>query len=113
VPTDVEIKVQTRKSWNIPKGNIRFDTAKVILVQGSVLFASECFRWIYTNKEKKEQDGIFTVEEENILGKIIIERIKQFSQGEPIYKKSPENALYLLNIWATYGSRQEINVSSS
>lgn len=94
---------------NIPKGDVRFDTAKVILAEGSVSFASECFRWIYTNKEKKEQDRIFSVEEENELGKIITERIKQFSHGEPIYKKSPGNALSLLNIWSTYGSREEIN----
>lgn len=92
---------------NIPKGNSRFDTAKAILEKGSVSFASECFRWINTNKETKEQDRIFTVEEENKLGKIITERIKQFSQGEPIYKKSPENALYLLHIWSTYGSREK------
>jgi predicted KAP-like P-loop ATPase len=91
---------------NIPKGNVRFDTTKVILVEESVLFASECFRWITTNKE---QDRIFTVEEENELGKIITKRIKQFSQGEPIYKKSPGNALSLLNIWSTYSSREEIN----
>ena len=94
---------------NIPKGNVRFETAKVILVEGSVSFASEYFRWIYTNKEKKEQDRIFTVEEENELGRIITERIKLFSQGEPIYKKSPGNALSLLNIWSTYGSREEVN----
>lgn len=94
---------------NIPKGNVRFNTAKVILAEVSVSFASECFRWIYTNKEKKEQDRIFTVEEEIELGKIIYERIKQFSQGEPIYKKSPGNALSLLNIWSTYGSREEVN----
>ncbi len=43
------------------------------------------------------------------MGKIITERIKQFSRGEPIYKKSPGNALSLLNIWSTYGSREEIN----
>lgn len=94
---------------NIPKGKIRFDAAKEILREGSVSFASECFRWIYTNKETKEQDRIFNIEEENELGKIITERIKQFSQGEPIYKKSPGNVLYLLHIWSTYGSREEIN----
>lgn len=92
--------------YNIPKRNVRFETTKVIIVEESVLFALECFRWITTNKE---QDGIFTVEEENKLGKIITKRIKQFSQGDPIYKKSPRNALFLLYIWSTYGSREEIN----
>ncbi len=89
----------------------RFDAAKTIFQEGSIFFVAECFSWIRTTKERKEQDRIFSAEMENELGRIIVEKLKQFSNGLPlpIYKQYPDDAPYLLYIWLDWGSREETN----
>lgn len=93
----------------IPNEKDRLDAAKAIFQEGSIFFVTECFSWIRTTKERKEQDRIFSIEMENELGRIMVEKIKQFSHGPPIYRQCPDNAPYLLYIWLNWGSREETN----
>lgn len=93
----------------IPLEKDRFDVAKTIFQEGSILFVAECFSWIQTTKERKEQDRIFPVETENELSRVIVEKIKQLPQGLPIYIQYPNDAPYLLYLWLNWGSREETN----
>lgn len=95
---------------NVSRGNDRFNLAKLVALEGqSISFAFECFRWMRTTKEKEVQDRTFSEEEENELGKIIAERVRGFSQEQPIYIRSPKDASLLLFIWSHWGSKEETN----
>lgn len=93
---------------NIPKSEGRFDITKEIVIKGEpISFAVECFRWLRTSEEKEEQDRTLTVEEEEELGKIIVERIKVLSAKRPIFIQFPEDTQILFYIWSRYGSKGE------
>lgn len=95
---------------NIPKGEDRFDVAKLIAQEGQPLsFAWECFRWMRATEEREEADRTLSVEEEDELGKIIADRIREFAQAEPIYIRLPRDAPSLLFVWSHWGSREETN----
>lgn len=96
---------------NIAKGEDRFNIAKRIALHGQpISFAHECFRWMYSTEEEKEQDRTFSVEEENKLGNIIAKRIKELSQEkQPIYIHFPKDAPILLYAWSHWRSREETN----
>jgi len=95
---------------NIPKGEERFDVARLIALEGEpIAFARECFTWMRTTEEKEEADRALSVEEEDELGKIIADRIEEFAQGEPIYIRLPRDAPGLLSAWSHWGSRGETN----
>jgi len=95
---------------NIPKGEDRFDVAKLIAQEGQPLsFARECFTWMRATEEREEADRTLSVEEEDELGKIIADRIREFAQAEPIYIRLPRDAPSLLFVWSHWGSREETN----
>lgn len=95
---------------NIPKGEERFDVARLIALGGEpIAFALECFTWMRTTEEKEEADRALSVEEEDELGKIIADRIKEVAQEEPIYIRLPRDAPSLLSAWSHWGSRGETN----
>ncbi|MFC2006010.1 P-loop NTPase fold protein [Chloroflexota bacterium] len=93
---------------NIPKAEGRFNTAKELIQKGEPLsFSVECFTWLRTSEEKEEQDRTLSHEEEDELGKIIVERIKALSSNQPIYKQFPGDANTWLQLWSIYGSEGE------
>jgi hypothetical protein len=95
---------------NIPKGKDRFDAIRLIVEEGQPLsFAVECFNWIRTKEKTEEEDRIIPIEEENELGRIIADRIKEMSGKQPIYIECPKDTPFLLYVWTRWGSKEEVN----
>lgn len=96
---------------NIPRGRKRIDVAKIIVQEVEpISFVLECFSWMRTGGTKEEQDRIFSIEEEDELGKIIADRTKRLSQDQlPIYIRFPKDAKRLLYAWSHWGNREEVN----
>jgi predicted KAP-like P-loop ATPase len=93
---------------NIPNGDDRFKVAKSIIQNGTpISFALECFRCFRATDRTIEKDMIFSVNEQKLLGKIIVERIREISQEKPIYIQSPKDTPYFLFVWSHWGSRDE------
>lgn len=100
----------SRLMQNIPKEKDRFGTAESIIQKGEpISFASECFRWMRTPKDREGQDKTFSLEKESKLGKIMAERIRNSVQKEPIYIKSPKDTPHFLCIWSQWGPEKEVS----
>ncbi|MCL4558954.1 MAG: P-loop NTPase fold protein [Deltaproteobacteria bacterium] len=94
---------------NIPKDMKRHDIGKIVVQEGQPFsFALECFKWMRSPDEKEEQKRLFSIEEENELGKLIASRIKEMSQeASPLYIRFPKELSAILYAWSTWGSKDE------
>ena len=92
----------------VPKSEGRLDLAKEIVDKGEpISFVSECFLWMRASKEH-EENRIFTKEEEDCLGGIIVKRIEILSQKETIFISFPQATPRLLSIWSDWGDKTKL-----
>lgn len=75
----------------------------------SISFAAHLFDWMLDLKEKEEGERLLSSDEERLLGRIIMSRIKEMEKDQYLYKKFPKDAALLLYLWSHYGSRYETN----
>ena len=93
---------------NIPEGEARLLYGKTVISLSSPLpFAVECLRWFHTSKEKADAERIFMEDEEQILGKMVVDRIVDESKEGPIFIKYKGDAPFLLWTWAHWRSMEE------
>ena len=74
----VSLDIQLIK--NIPNDEVRFNVVKSILTEGDISFASTFLQLMHETKEKNDDDIFFTDDEKIKQGKILTERIRQFSK---------------------------------
>ena len=93
---------------NIPEGEPRLTFGKDVISLSSTLpFAIECLRWLRTDKEKRDAELIFTDDEEELLGRMVADRIAGESTEGPIFIKYKGDAPLLLWAWAKWHSKGE------
>jgi len=93
---------------NVPEGEQRLSLGKAIL-QGAepVTFAAECLVYMRTSDEKDQTTRIFSKDEEQVLEKIMVSRIRDVSVDNVLYRYLPEDSAWLFSIWAMFGSQGE------
>lgn len=83
----------------------RFFMMRTLLLEAEpVSFAFECLRWI---RSAVDAERLFSVEEEEKLSGILVDRIKRLSQKYPIYINMPQDTPLLLSVWSFLGSRED------
>ncbi|MFC1995121.1 hypothetical protein ACFLVK_01785, partial [Chloroflexota bacterium] len=75
----------------------------------SISFAAQLFDWMLDLKEKEEGERLLSIDEERLLGRVIMSRIKEIEKDQLLYKKFPKDAALFLYLWSHYGSRYETN----
>lgn len=95
---------------NITDTQIRFDLAKELMIQANPIeFALECFRWIRSYQDTKEEERLLDKDDESQICEMLVSRIKELAKEKPLYIQNPKNAPFLLYVWATYGLSSEVN----
>jgi hypothetical protein len=89
----------------------RFDFVKrIISLAEPVWFASECLRWIPSQKEGEpfdESSDVLSSAELKEVGKILSDRIKILMQGQSMFDL-PSDTLRLLYDWERWGNKDEV-----
>jgi hypothetical protein len=116
------VPVRPRPKWNLePEPNVPPTAAPEVITphpalvekdteNAAAIFAAKSLAWMIMQQEKNG-DALVTlsIKERLSLGKNVAGKIHDLSRKENIYVKYPEDAVMLLNMWAEYGSRNDVN----